>query len=125
MDKIETQPHVGSDVLPVLPLKGTVVYPFLVVPLMIQQPEHTRMVDEALMRGSRVAMFLQRDPNEEHPGPEGLHQVGAAGNILKMLRFPDGTVRFLIQGLTRIRVKKFTARTPHLMAEIEIGRAHV
>jgi ATP-dependent Lon protease len=119
MDKIETQPHVGTDVLPVLPLKGTVVYPFLVVPLMIQQPEHTRMVDEALMRGSRVAMFLQRDPNEERPGPEGLHQVGAAGNILKMLRFPDGTVRFLIQGLTRIRAKKFTARTPHLMAEIE------
>ena len=119
MDKIETQPHVGSDVLPVLPLKGTVVYPFLVVPLMIQQPEQTRMVDEALMRGSRVAMFLQRDPNEERPGPEGLHHIGAAGNILKMLRFPDGTVRFLIQGLSRIKIKRFTASTPHLMAEIE------
>ncbi len=119
MDKIENVPHIGADVLPVLPLRGTVVYPFLVVPLMIQQPDQTRLVDEALMRGSRVAMFLQRDPNEERPGPDGLYHIGTAGNILKMLRFPDGTVRFLIQGLSRIRIKRFTSETPHLMAEIE------
>jgi len=108
-----------TEVLPILPLKGTVVYPFLVVPLMIQQPEHTRLVDEALMRGSRVGLFLQKDSDIENPGPEDLYHVGTAGNILKMLRFPDGTVRFLIQGLNRIRIKKFTANRPHLMAEIE------
>ena len=119
MDKIETDPHVGTDVLPILPLKGTVVYPFLVVPLMIQQPEQTRLVDDALMRGSRVGMFLQRDPNEDRPGPDGLHHIGTAGNILKMLRFPDGTVRFLIQGLSRIRIKRFISESPHLTAEIE------
>ena len=100
MDKIETDPKVGTDVLPILPLKGTVVYPFLVVPLMIQQPEQTKLVDEALMRGSRVGMFLQKDPDVDNPGPDGLYQIGTAGNILKMLRFPDGTVRFLIQGLS-------------------------
>ncbi len=119
MEKIETDPHVGTDVLPILPLKGTVVYPFLVVPLMIQQQEQTRLVDEALMRGSRVGMFLQKDSEVENPGPDDLYHVGTAGNILKMLRFPDGTVRFLIQGLSRIRIKRFTARSPHLMAEIE------
>lgn len=119
MDKIETDPKVGTDVLPILPLKGTVVYPFLVVPLMIQQPEQTKLVDEALMRGSRVGMFLQKDPEAENPGPDGLYQIGTAGNILKMLRFPDGTVRFLIQGLSRIRINRFTAESPHLMAEIE------
>ncbi|MCP4683823.1 MAG: endopeptidase La [bacterium] len=109
----------GTEILPILPLKGTVVYPFLVVPLMIQQPEHTRLVDEALMRGSRVGLFLQKDSDIENPGPEDLYHVGTAGNILKMLRFPDGTVRFLIQGLNRIRIRKFTANRPHLMAEIE------
>ncbi|MEW5796252.1 MAG: endopeptidase La [Candidatus Zixiibacteriota bacterium] len=119
MDKIDTDPHVGTDVLPILPLRGTVVYPFLVVPLMIQQPEQTRLVDEALMRGSRVGMFLQKDPNEERPKPDGLHHIGTAGNILKMLRFPDGTVRFLIQGLARIRIKRFITESPHLTAEIE------
>jgi ATP-dependent Lon protease len=119
MDKIETEPHVGKDVLPILPLKGTVVYPFLVVPLMIQQPEQTKLVDEALMRGSRVGMFLQKDPDNENPGPDDLHHIGTAGNILKMLRFPDGTVRFLIQGLSRIKINRFTSDSPHLMAEIE------
>jgi len=118
-EQIKPEQNVEAQALPILPLKGTVVYPFLVVPLMIQQPEHTRLVDEALMRGSRVGLFLQKDPEIENPGPDDLHTVGTAGNILKMLRFPDGTVRFLIQGLSRIRIKRFTAHTPHLMAEIE------
>jgi ATP-dependent Lon protease len=119
IEKTETEESVDTQVLPVLPLKGTVVYPFMVVPLMIEQPEQTRMVDEALMRGSRVGMFLQKDPDVSSPEPEDLHRVGTSGNILKMLRFPDGTVRFLIQGLSRIRIKRFTATSPHLMAEIE------
>ncbi len=119
MDNTRTEQITDTQVLPILPLKGTVVYPFLVVPLMIQQPEHTRLVDDALMRGSRVGLFLQKDPDVEVPGPDDLHTVGTAGNILKMLRFPDGTVRFLIQGLERIRIKRFVADTPHLMAEIE------
>ena len=118
-EKIETNPHIGVQTLPVLPLKGTVVYPFLVVPLMIQHKEQARMVDEALMRGSRVAMFLQKDSEVEDPGPDDLYHVGTAGNILKMLRFPDGTVRFLIQGLTRIRIRRFVSDSPHLTAEIE------
>lgn len=106
--------------LPVLPLKGTIVYPFLVVPLMIQEPEYTRLVDEALMRGSKISLFLQRDANIETPGPEDLHTMGAVGNILKMLKFPDGTVRFLIQGLSRVRVRKFKKHGSNLHAEVEL-----
>ena len=112
-DAIETQ------ALPILPLRGTIVYPFLVVPLMIQQAEQTRLVDDALMRGSRIGLFLQKDAKKENPDPEDLYTVGTAGNILKMLRFPDGTVRFLIQGLTRIRIKKFVGTSPYLTAEFE------
>lgn len=118
-DKTRADQVGGTQVLPILPLKGTVVYPFLVVPLMIQQPEHAKLVDEALMRGSRVGLFLQRDQDQDNPGPDDLYHVGTAGNILKMLRFPDGTVRFLIQGLSRIRIKRFVADSPHLIAEVE------
>ena len=119
IEKIETDSKIGITVLPILPLKGTVVYPYLVVPLMIQQKEHARMVDEALMRGSRVGLFLQKNADVDNPGPDDLYQVGTAGNILKMLRFPDGTVRFLIQGLGRIRIKRFVTEAPHLVAEVE------
>lgn len=108
-----------SQVVPILPLRGTVVFPFIVVPLMIQEAEYVRLVDEALMRGSRIGLFLQKDTKQENPGPDDLHAIGTAGNILKMLRFPDGTVRFLIQGLSRVRVKRFTTTSPYLSGEIE------
>jgi len=114
----QTETH-DSGVVPILPLRGTVVYPFIVVPLMIQEAEYVRLVDEALMRGSRIGLFLQKDTKKEDPEPDDLHEVGTAGNILKMLRFPDGTVRFLIQGLSRVRVKRFSSTQPYLAGEIE------
>ena len=116
---LKDQEAVTSQVLSILPLKGTVVFPYLVVPLMIQQVEQTRLVDDALMRGARIGLFMQRDPQVENPGPDDLYTVGTSGNILKMLRFPDGSVRFLIQGLSRIRVTKFVTETPYLSAEVE------
>lgn len=105
--------------LPILPLRESFIYPFLVVPLMLQDANQTRMVDEALMRGSRIGLFLQKDLTQAGAGANDLHEIGLSGNILKMLRFPDGTVRFLVQGLKRIRIKKFTAEAPYLEAEIE------
>ncbi len=116
---LKDQEAATSQVLSILPLKGTVVFPYLVVPLMIQQVEQTRLVDDALMRGARIGLFMQKDPQAENPGPDDLHTVGTSGNILKMLRFPDGSVRFLIQGLSRIRVTKFVTETPYLSAEVE------
>ncbi|HWR82181.1 MAG TPA: endopeptidase La [Candidatus Deferrimicrobium sp.] len=118
MEKVK-KPEVNAQTLPVLPLKGTIVFPYLVVPLMIQDVEQTRLVDDALMRGSRIGLFLQKDPKQDNPAPGDLYQVGCSGNILKMLRFPDGTVRFLIQGLTRIRIVKFITGPPALAAIVE------
>ncbi len=109
----------GAEVLPILPLKGTIVFPYLVVPLMIQEADQTRLVDDALMRGSRIGLFLQKDPNQENPGQDDIYTSGASGSILKMLRFPDGTVRFLIQGLSRIKIKRFTDDSPYMIAEVE------
>ena len=108
-----------SKILSILPLKDTIVFPYLIAPLMIQDNDQTRLVDDALMRGSRIAMFLQKDASVENPELDDLHEIGTTGNILKMLRFPDGSVRFLIQGLTRVRIKKIVSREPFLTAEIE------
>jgi ATP-dependent Lon protease len=122
VDVLSREPHkekTETMVLPILPLKGTIVFPYLVVPLMIQQPEHTKLVDDALMRGARIGLFLQKDPKIEVPTADDLYRVGASGSILKMLRFPDGTVRFLIQGLARVRIRRFTNSAPYLTAEVE------
>jgi ATP-dependent Lon protease len=119
LDRKTTEVTATPTALPILPLKGVVVYPYLITPLMIQDAAQTRLVDEALMRGSRIGLFLQKNPKLENPGPDDLYHVGTAGNILKMLRFPDGTVRFLVQGLSRIKVRSFISSSPHLIAEVE------
>ena len=118
-EKINNKKQNSNQVVSILPLKSNIVYPYLVVPLMIQDLEQTRLVDDALMRGSRIGLFLQKDPNVENPQPDDIHEIGTSGNILKMLRFPDGSVRFLIQGLSRIKIKKFVSNTPYLAAEVE------
>jgi len=71
------------------------------------------------MRGSTVGLFLQVDQTKEDPGHSDIHEVGTSGNILKMLRFPDGTIRFLVQGLSRIRIRKFVTSQPYMTAEVE------
>ncbi len=118
-EKINNNKKNSNQVVSILPLKSNIVYPYLVVPLMIQDVEQTRLVDDALMRGSRIGLFLQKDPNVENPGTDDIYEIGTSGNILKMLRFPDGSVRFLIQGLSRIKIKKFVSNTPYLAAEVE------
>ena len=111
--------EIDNTVLPVLPLKDTLVFPYLIVPLMITDAEQTKLVDDALMRGSRIAMFLQHKDAKDKPGPDDLYKIGVTGNILKMLRFPDGSVRFLIQGLTRVKIKRFASTEPFLSAVVE------
>lgn len=113
--KIKDKPYA----LPVLPVRGTVVFPFLVVPLIANEQKQARLIDEALMRGSTVGLFLQTDQTKEDPGRQDIYEVGTSGNILKMLRFPDGTIRFLVQGLTRVRIRRFLADQPYITAEVE------
>ncbi len=105
--------------MPILPVKGIVVFPFLVIPLIITQKKQTRLVDEALTQGKTIGIFCTKDPNVESPGFNDIYRLGTAGNILKMLRFPDGSVRFLVQGLARIRIKKNLATEPFLIAQVE------
>jgi ATP-dependent Lon protease len=106
--------------LSIIPIKGTVVFPYLIVPLIVTDQKHARLIDETLMAGKIIGLFAQKNAQTEHPKADDIYQVGTAASILKMLRFPDGSVRFLIQGLSRVRVKNFIKTEPHLVAQIEV-----
>ncbi|MCJ7497257.1 MAG: LON peptidase substrate-binding domain-containing protein, partial [candidate division Zixibacteria bacterium] len=108
-----------SEELSILPLKGTVVFPSLIIPLVITDQRYAKLIDDTLMGGKVIGLFAQKDPELENPGPNDIHKIGTAGTILKMLRFPDGSVRFLIQGLTRIKIKRFLKEDPFLTARVE------
>jgi len=105
--------------LPVLPLKGVVVFPYIIVPLVISQEDHSKLIDEALVGGRIVGLFLQTSAEKGEQDDLGLADVGTAGQIIKMLRFPDGSVRFLVQGVARIRIKKLVSSEPYLVAKVE------
>lgn len=113
------KPVAGVEVMPVLPVKGMVVFPYLVMPLMITDQRQTKLVDDALLAGKVVGLFTQKEAQVETPGEDDLFKVGTAATVLKMLRFPDGSVRFLVQGLNRIRLKRVVDTEPYLQAEMQ------
>ncbi len=107
------------DVLPVLPLRGVVVYPFQAQGLTVGQERSVRLVDDA-MRGNRlIALASQIDPNQEQAGPDGVRTVGTAARILQMLRRPDGALLVAVQGLERIRIHEYVSEQPYLIARVE------
>jgi ATP-dependent Lon protease len=112
-------------ILPILPVRGMVVFPFMVVPLMANEKKQAHLIDEALMKGKTVGIFLQADQDEQNPGPDDIFDTGTSGNILKMLKFPDGTIRLLVQGLSRIKIKRFLNTDPYLTAEVEELTEHI
>lgn len=109
-----------SEPIAVLPVKGSVVFPALITSLMVTEARHTKVVDETLMAGKPLGLFTQKDAEMEHPGVDDIYRIGTAGNILKMLRFPDGSVRFLVQGIARVKLTGFVETEPFWKANIEV-----
>src|SRR5919202_1325037 len=105
--------------LPILPLKGTVVFPLTVVPLAAGQERSLRLIDDVINGDRLVGLVMQKDANQDSAGPDDVYQIGALGVIHQMMRVPDGTVRLAIQGLERIRLGEFTQEEPYLKARVE------
>jgi len=109
------------EVLPILPLRGVVVYPQTAVPLTVGQPRSIRLVDEVVGGDKLVGLIASRNPELETPGPADLYQVGTIATVHRLLRAPDGTIRLLVQGMDRFRVSEFMAEEPYLRARIELA----
>ncbi len=116
----DTQESIISDDLPVLPLRGVVVYPMMWLPLPIGQERSIRLVEKTLPNNRIIALVTSRDEELEEPDPEQIHRIGTAAQVHRVLKTPDGTMRLLVQGLERIRVLEYTQHEPFLRARIEI-----
>jgi ATP-dependent Lon protease len=108
------------DELPVLPLKNTVLFPYLLSPLLVNTPASQRLIDDVLVRPDRlmVCTAVKRDL-QGPPGPDDIYSVGTVLRVVKMLKFPDDSYRLLVQGVARVELGKFTAEEPFLRAEIK------
>lgn len=117
--KSNTVPTAELDQLPLLPTKGTVVFPGMVSPLLISEQKYARLIDQTLMRGRLIGLVAQKNPDQNDPDIDGIYRIGTIGSILKMLRFPDGSVRCLVQGMTRFSIKEVVRSAPYAVARIE------
>jgi ATP-dependent Lon protease len=108
--------------LPILGLSDIVIFPGAVVPLLVETGPSLKLVDD-LVAGDRLfAAVLQTNPDIAEPGADDLHRVGCVSRLNKMVKFPDGTVRILVEGLWRIRLDKFLPANPYLRASFELLR---
>jgi ATP-dependent Lon protease len=107
------------DTLPILPLRGLVVYPQTAIPLTIGQPRSIRLVDDVMSSDQRlIGLVTAKDPNLENPNPEDLYSVGTAALVHRLFRAPDGSIRLLVQGTTRFQLGEFVQAEPYLVAKV-------
>jgi ATP-dependent Lon protease len=115
-------PVAGTRQLPdqvgVLPLRDTVTFPEMPVPLNVGQERSVELVNDALRGDRSIVMLAARDPEVEAPGPEQLYTVGVLGSIARMIRLPDGSLRVLVQGGQRVAIERWIRTEPYLVAEV-------
>jgi ATP-dependent Lon protease len=116
-DERDAKPLI-PDVVGILPLRGTVLFPHAVVPLAAGRASSLRLIEEAAQGKRLIGAVTQRDPTDDAPKANGLHSVGTVALIHKVLKQPDGTVRIVVQGLERFRLEELVQETPFLRARI-------
>jgi ATP-dependent Lon protease len=107
------------ETLPILGLSDIVIFPGTATPLLVETPQSVRLVDDVVAGDRFLGLVLQRNPEAETPRPADLWLHGCAGRVRKMLKFPDGTVRILVEGLRRFRIREFVSESPYLVARVE------
>lgn len=108
------------DVLPVLPIRDIVIFPFMIVPLSVARERSIKAVDQALTEQRLVLLLAQKSVDEDEPKPEDLYSVGTVATIMRLLKLPDGRVKILVQGLSRAKVVQMDESVPYTRATLEV-----
>ena len=106
--------------LPILGLADIVLFPGMVAPLLVESEQSIKLIDDVVGGDRFVGLVLQTKPEVQEPKPDELWSHGCAGRVIKMLKFPDNTVRILVEGLRRFQLKEFVAHAPYLRARVEL-----
>ena len=112
------RPLIVPDELPILPLRDTVLFPNSFMPLAVARESSVRLIDDAIASGKLVGVFTQRDASVEEPQKDDLYAVGTASHIHKMFKLPDGSLRLIVQGLTRLTLEEVVESRPYLRARV-------
>ncbi len=136
MDTDDTTTEIGTsladlpafppDALIILPVRGTVLFPGIVLPIAVGRPKSVAAAQEAVRRNQTLGIILQRDSEVADPGAADLHEIGTMAGVLRYLTAPDGTHHLVCQGQRRFRVIEYLPNYPFLVARVEqIGETEV
>jgi ATP-dependent Lon protease len=104
---------------PLLPLRDVVVFPHMVIPLFVGRPKSIKAMETAMEAGKSILLVAQKSAAKDEPGPEDMYEIGCVSGILQMLKLPDGTVKVLVEGASRARIRSVTDVKSHWVAEAE------
>ena len=107
------------DVIPLLPIRDIVIYPYMMIPLFVGRELSINAVNEALARDRHIFLVVQKDPTEDDPDADDLYRVGTVATILRMLKLDDGRVKVLVQGLTKGALEHVIKEKPYFEVRIE------
>ena len=107
-------------VCPVLPLRDIVIFPQMIAPLFVGRAKSINALESVMENNKEIVLLTQKKPSTEDPKSKDLYETGTIGNILQLLKLPDGTVKVLVEGKKRCLVNKFTTMDTFLEAEVNI-----
>ncbi|GIV84701.1 MAG: Lon protease [Candidatus Roseilinea sp.] len=106
-------------VLPILPLRGVLVYPLSALPLRVSQPRSIRLIDDVTLRKMPIGLVASKHPEKDEPGPEDIFTVGTIATIARHFKAPDGVVNMIVQGAERFRIVEIVSEDPYIVAKVE------
>ena len=116
----KTIQEIYSDILPILALKNTVLFPGIVIPITVGRDKSIKAINKAYDKDRIIAVVSQRDSKIENPGPGDLYQVGTIARIIKLIRMPDGTTTAILQGRKRFRIQNMLKEDPYMEGVVSI-----
>lgn len=117
------QGHTPSKIpktIPVLPMRGTVVFPDDIVPLVVGRESSLKVIDVTQKGDKMIGIITQKDPAQDDPGTEDMYRVGTLALVVKSIRMPDNSYRSVVHGLSRFQVHEFVPGKPYFQARIEL-----
>jgi ATP-dependent Lon protease len=118
MENEITENKTDLKVVPVLPLRDVVVYPYMVIPLFVGRDKSIKALEAATDGNTQILLLAQKDSSEDAPKTDALYETGTLANILQLLKLPDGTVKVLVEGTQRAKVAYFKPNEEFLEAEV-------
>ena len=103
-------PEGGDNLFPVLPLRDIVVFPHMIVPLFVGREKSIRALEEVMRLDKQILLATQQNPSEDEPTPETIFNVGTLAAVLQLLKLPDGTVKVLVEGVSRAEIVRYTGK---------------